>query len=124
MRYEKLVIESTEDRQTFHIGMMLEDTEHLLVERILWNTMEVIKSGLSSPTDIQGRGNMRMRPIEHLRYLFPISYILERHLFYRSTSNNHTIELLFLQHVEVVIECRHVLHRRMLWRMTFQLHES
>ena len=64
-----------------------------------------------------------MRPVEHLGDFFPIVYVLERHLLDGRTGDNHPVELLTLQDVEVVIEGPHVLDGRVLRGMAFQLHE-
>ena len=67
---------------------------------------------------------MGMCPVEHFRDFFPIVHILKRHLFYRCTGDNHPIELLILQYIEVMIERLHVLYRCILRGMTLEFHES
>ena len=52
MGHEELIVEPTEDGQALYVDVVLEHPEHLLVERILGHAIEMIKSGLSCPTDI------------------------------------------------------------------------
>ena len=124
MRHEELIVEATENRQSLHLDFVAEHTEHLLIERILRHTIEMIQTSLRRPTDIQSRSNMGMCPVEHFRDFFPIVHVLIRHLLYRSTCNNHTIELLFFQNIEVVIERLHVFYRCILRSMALELHEG
>ena len=62
-------------------------------------------------------------PVENLSHLRPVGHILKLQRLDRSTRDNHAVILLALHLLEVAIEHHHVLYRRVLGRMTLQLHE-
>ena len=53
MWYKKLIIKTTEYGQSLYIDMMTENTKHFLFQRIFGNSIEMIKPGLSRPTNIK-----------------------------------------------------------------------
>ena len=126
VRHEEHIIETTEDRQLTHTlaDMMLEDTEHLLVERILGDTIVMIQSCLCCPADIKCRSDMCTCPVEDILNLVPIAHILKFEMLHRCTRNNHSVELFIPHTFEIAIKRLHMFDRRILRSMTFQFHEA
>ena len=124
VRHIEDVIETSEDRLRRIQWLLREDAEHLLVELILRHPIEVIKSSLRTPADIERRGNVGTCPIEYLGDFVPILHILILHGLNRCPRNNHAIKLLLGKFVEILIEHHHVLNRCILGCMTLELHET
>ena len=103
---------------------MLEDTEHLLVERIFGNPVVMIQSRLCRPADIERRSDVRPRPVEYLLNLAPIVHLLEIEVFHRRTGNDHSIKFLISHQFEIAVKRLHVFDGRILRSMAFQLHET
>ena len=73
---------------------------------------------------MQGGGDVGLAPFHDLHQFFPVIHFFIFHLFYRRTGDNHSVELLIFQYIEVMIERLHVLYRCILRGMTLEFHES
>lgn len=123
LRHIEDIIEATEDRLRWVERLLLEDAKHLLLERILRHTVEMIQSCLRTPTDIERGGDVRASPVEDLHDLRPILHILVLHRLDRSTRHNHAVKLLLGEFGEILVEHHHVLYRRILRGVALQLHK-
>lgn len=77
MGHHKLIVEAPEDGKVIDQHTLVEHAKHLLGKTMLGNTIEMIKTCLGRPTDIERRGDMRAGPIENAHDLLPILHILK-----------------------------------------------
>ena len=119
----KFIIEPAEDGMQRKQRAMFENAEHLLAQCILGHTVMMVQTGLRGPAYIERRGDMGTCPVKYLRYFVPIIHLLEIHLLYRRTGNDHTVVLIVPHLVEVGIKCLHVFYRRVLRSVALYLHK-
>ena len=62
-------------------------------------------------------------PIEDLGQLVPIPHLLEWHPLYRRPSDDHTVVKLVSHTIEIPVELAHMLHWRILGRVSLDLHQ-
>ena len=126
VRHEEHIVEPAEDRQLPEplAHMMLEDAEHLFLQRILGHPIEMIQPGLCRPADVKGRSDVRTRPIEYILYLAPVVHVFEIEMLHRCAGDNHPVELLVAHQVEVTVKRLHMLDGRVLRGMALQFHKA
>ena len=107
-----------------NIGKMLtENTKHLLWKRVFRYAVMIIQPCLCSPTNIQGTCYMSVSPVKYLLNLVPIANFFKLQILHRRTCNNHSVKVFIGHLLKIAIKHHHVLHRSVLRRMAFQLHE-
>ena len=123
MGHVEEIVEAAEDGQLRLDDPLGEDAKLLLLERILGDAIIIVESGLGSPADVERALHVGLCPVEDGLHLVPVGDVLEGELLYGGARDNHTVELLRLQHLEVLIEHHHVLYGRILRGVAFQLHK-
>src|SRR5436305_1544317 len=96
---------------------MAEDAEHLLRQRMLGNTVEMMEGGLCTPADVESRMHMALRPVKDRAQLVPVGHVLEIEKLDRRTGHDEAVELLVLHPLPVAIEGDHVIGGGVLRRM-------
>ncbi|MPM17624.1 hypothetical protein SDC9_64021 [bioreactor metagenome] len=61
-------------------------------QRIFFDPIMVIQTGLRAPADMHGGGNVRFAPLHDPRKLFPIIDFLKREVLYRRAGNDHAVK--------------------------------
>ena len=84
----------------------------------------MIETHLRAPAQINSRTYFRARPVKDFRQLFPISYILKRYSFNRSTRNNHSLILFRRKFIEISVEHVHVFLRSVLILLSANLYKD
>ena len=103
---------------------MLEDAEHLLIQRIFGYAIVVIEPCLGSPTDVERRGHIVACPIEDLGHLVPIAHLLEVEVLDRCTGDDEAVVLMVAHLLEIGVEGLHMLYGRILRGVALDLHEA
>ena len=67
---------------------------------------------------------MSVSPVENLRKLAPVGYVLEGHLLHRSPRDNHSVELFVPHLVEIAVEHHHVFYGSVLRSVALELHKT
>ena len=83
---------------------MFVDTEQLLRQLSLVNTVIMVESGLRSPADMQGGIDVVLAPLHNLAQLIPIIDFLKGQKLHRCASNNHSIVAFALHLIEGLIK--------------------
>ena len=124
VRHLEHIVESPEDGQTRIGGVLAEHTKHLAVERIFGHAIVVVESRLCRPTDVKRTGDVGFHPLENLGHLIPIRHLFVSELFDGGAGDDHAVELLFLEDVEILVEHHHVLDGRILGGVALEFHKT
>ena len=77
VRNVKQVVESSENRISLVVFMMGEYSEKFFIQRVFGDSVKMVQPGQSSPTNIESRGDVFVRPVENLDQLVPVIDLLE-----------------------------------------------
>ena len=66
VRNVKQVVESSENRIPLVVFMMGEYSEKFFIQRVFGDSVKMVQPGQSSPTNIESRGDVFVRPVENL----------------------------------------------------------
>ena len=83
---------------------MLEDARGLLGQRVLLDAAMVVEPGLRAPADMQGRMDVRGRPIHDARELVPVIDLLELKLLDRGPGDDQAVVVVELDLAEGAVE--------------------
>ena len=83
----------------------------------------VVEASLRRPTNVECTGDIGLHPLEDFGNFLPIRHFLVVELLNGRASDDHSVELLFLEDVEVLVEHHHVLDGRIFRRVTLEFHE-
>ena len=92
VRNHEGIIKAPEQNRPLVVSLMGIDTKELLRQRLFVDTIVIIKTRLSTPTDMEGGMDIGLAPLHDLAKLLPIIHIFKGHLLHRRTGNNHAIE--------------------------------
>ena len=103
---------------------MLEDAEHLLVEKLLADAIVIIKSRLCAPADMKGGVDVRLTEVHDLAQLLPVIHLFKVDLLHRRTGDDHAVIAVVLHLVEGLIKRLEVGRRDMGRRMAGRLQQG
>ncbi len=66
VRNVKQIVESSENRISLVVFMMGEYSEKFFIQRVFGDSVKMVQPGQSSPTNIESRGDVFVRPVENL----------------------------------------------------------
>src|SRR3989344_2504247 len=91
-----------------------EDAKHLFAQIIFRYAIVIIQSGLRSPTNVEGRIDMGLSPLQNPAQLRPIIHLFEREMFDWRASDEHAVEFLTSDIVPIAVKNAQVIPSRIL----------
>ena len=91
VRNIEYIIKTAYERFLSFMYPVLKNTEHLLVKRLLIDTVMIIDPGLCTPADMQGRSNVILGPFHYLTEFIPVRHLFKFHLLDRSAGYDHSV---------------------------------
>ena len=92
MRRIKFIIKAAYERNLPIQHTMSEQTEHLVIQQLLLQAIVIVKPCLRSPAEIDCGRHIRLCPVDDMRQLLPVIYLLKLHQLDRRPSDNHPIK--------------------------------
>ena len=124
MRCQEHIIKSSHQRNLTIQYLMPKKAEHFLIQRSLFQSVKMIKTGLCRPAQENSRGYMFCSPVHDLCKLLPVIHLLEFHLLYRCSGNDHSIVFITFKFRKSLVKFIQMTHRSILGLMALHCHKS
>ena len=104
VRCTENIVKAAHERFVREKHVMLENAAHLVWKLVLRNAVVVIKAGLRTPADVQGRVDVRLGPFHDFNQFVPVFDLLERHQLNRCACDDKAVVTLVADVVERLVE--------------------
>ena len=111
VRHPVYLIKAAQERNAFIDQSVPEDTEQLVRQPGLLQTVMVVQRSLCSPADVEGGVDVCFRPFHNGTQLVPIGNLFKLHLLHRSAGDNHSVKVLLANILKNLIEFEQVVGR-------------
>ena len=96
LRHHKSLIEATEKNRFFVVDLVRINAEIFLRQVNFRNSEMIVETGLSTPADVKGAGDVGFAPFHDFAKLIPVFDLFKIHVFNRCAGDNHAVVLVVL----------------------------